>query len=354
MDALAGVSCTRVYQLILNGRPQSGATVAYSLTGPTGTAITLQSSTVTDNGDGTYSVSLDGSADIPNPGTYTERWSGSYAGQDLRATGPVLVGADAGDAVTRRELRWDTARQLDDLWLGTVTATGATSVTVPELAAPLNEWEGHELYVYAGTGRGQTRRVTASGDWTGVLTVPAWTTQPTGAGIEGHRRFRVDEYNAALTRAVRQARGVWVEMEDRSLVQVSGQQEYAIPAGMVWLSAVETLSDSSTDTWLALQRAAGEWDAGAGTLRLLNGASAGVRMRLTGWRRPQRLDYDEQFADLDPAYLVDAACALLTASEIRSPALDRQAAAQTSAYWQTLAGAQLRRSALQDAIRVGA
>jgi hypothetical protein len=359
MDAIAGVSCTRVYRLVINGLPQTGASLTYSLWDPEG-AVALAAVAVTDVGDGTYTRAIDGTDDIPTPGTYREQWLGSYAGLDLQATGPVLVGSDAGDTVTRREIRWDAARQLDDLWLGTVTVSSfvigvATYLTVPELVAATNEWKGHELYVYAGTGRGEARQIIASGDQDGEITTLVWTTQPAaGSAIEAHKRFRVDQYNAAITRAIRQARGVWIEMEDRSLLQVSGQYEYAVPAGLVWLASVETQDAADTDQWTPLFRDTREWEAWPGTLRLPNGGSTDVRMRLKGWRRPQRLDYDEQYTDIDPAYLVDATVGLLAASEVRAPALDRQAAAQSAAYWQTLAGAQIRRSALQDAVRVGA
>lgn len=352
MDAIAGVSATRVYQLILNGRPQSGATLTYSLWDPTG-AVALNAVAVTDVGDGTYTRALDGTDDIPDAGTYRELWLGSYAGQDLRAAGPVLVGSDAGQAVTRRELRWEVARQLRDLWLGTATAVTATTVTVPELSTVQNEWMGHELYVYAGTGVGQTRRVTASGDFTGVLTVPTWTTQPTGASIEAHKKYTVDAYNGALRRAVREARGVYVEMEDRSLLQASDTMEYTIPTGLLWLATVETQDSADSDSWTPLLRDDGDWTASAGLLRLAAGGSTDVRMRLRGYRAPQQLDYDEQYADLDPAYLVDKAASLLTASDIRAAALDRQAAAQQSAYWQLQAAQMLPRTALHNAVWVG-
>ena len=352
MDALAGVSCTRVYQVILNGVPTAGATLTYAFTGPDGATITLLAPGVTDNTDGTYSIELDGTSDIPTAGTYHELWTGSLAGRDLRAEGSVLVGTSDGRAVTRRELRWDVADQLEDLWLGVASAVGATSITVPGLEAPLNDWEGAEIYVYAGTGVGQTRVVTASGDNTGVFTVPAWTTLPTDASVEVHRRFTVARYNRALSRAIRQTRDIWVETEDRSLLQVSGQFEYALPAGLTWLVSVETLDTATTDSWTLLNRISGQWTASNGTLRITGAGLDGVRMRLRGYRAPQGLDYDEQFADLDAGYLTLAAASLLTASEIAAPALDRHAAAGSSTYYQTLAAAKLRRSALQDAIRV--
>lgn len=359
MDAIAGVSATRVYQFVYNGLPTSGASLTYTLTDPDGAAVTLQSSTVTDVGDGTYTVELDGSADIPTVGTYRELWAGSYSGRDIRAEGPFFVGSDAaGRAMTRRELRWAVAMQLGDQWLGTVTDVGivigvGSYITVPELVAPTNDWKGHEVYVYAGTGRGQSRQVIASGNQTGTLTTLNWTTSPVGASVEAHKRFTVAEYNAALQQAVRMARGVWVPTEDRSLLQVTQQTEYAIPSGLIWLETVETLDSTETDTWTTLVRSAGDWDAWAGTLRLAASGTTDVRMRLKGYRYPQGLDYDEQFADLDSAYLIYGAAAALNASQIRAPALDRASAAQQGAYWQSLAGAQLRRSALQDAVRVG-
>lgn len=360
MDALAGVSATRVYQLVLNGLPQSGASLTYTLTDPTGAAVTLQSSTVTDNADGTYSVSLDGSADIPTAGTYRELWAGSYGGRDLRAEGPFFVGSDAaGRAMTRRELRWAVADQLGDQWLGTATNAGVDLgppvqffITVPELVAPTNDWKGHEIYGYAGPGLGVTRKVTASGNQTGVLYVASLGALDTGTAIEAHKRFTVAQYNFALQDAVRQARGVWVSTEDRSLLQVTGQTEYAIPAGLIWLATVETFDTDGSDTWTTLVRSAGAWDAWPGTLRLASAGTDDVRMRLTGYRYPQGLDYDEQYADLDASYLIRSAASALNASQIRAPALDRASAAQAAAYWQTLAVAQLRRSALQDAIRV--
>ncbi|HXU82495.1 MAG TPA: hypothetical protein VN914_13930 [Polyangia bacterium] len=358
MDALAGVSATRVYQLTLNGRPTAGATMTYSLWDPEG-AVVRTASPAADGGDGTYSVALDGTDDLPVPGTYREAWLGSYSGLDLNATGPVLVGSDSGEAITRRALRWDVARQLQDLWLGTATDSSINigldpSITVPELVTVQNEWMGHEIYGYAGDGRGVTRRVTASGDFDGRIYVSSLGALDAGTAIEAHKRFTVDQYNAALRRAVREARGAWIDMEDRSLLQVNGQQEYRLPAGMLWLTTVETLDAADSDSWTPLFRTAGEWDASAGTLRLAVAGTTDVRMRLRGYRLPQSLDYDEQYADLPQSYLVDRAASLLAASAIRAPALDRSAAAQLAGLWTVQAVQQLDRSALQNAVWVGA
>lgn len=353
MDALVGVTTTRVYALTLDGAPQAGATLTYSLWGPTGAAL-LTNVGVTDAGDGTYYYTLDGTSYLATPGTYRERWLGSYAGRDLDAAGPVLVGyLDPARSLTRRALRWDIAEMLDDQWIGTVTAATATSVTVPALPAPLNDWKGGEVFVYAGAGRSQARPITASGDWTGVLTVPSWTITPVvGASVEVHKRKTVAQYNSAINRAIRQARGAYVAMEDVSLVQSGTVTDYAVPAGLAWLSVVESEDRAASGVYAPLLQAEGAWSAGTGYLRI-PAPLAGARLRLRGWRYPQPLDYDEQYGDLDPTYVEFAAGALLAAGDIRAPALDREAAAAAASYYQTLAASVLRRSALVNAVRVG-
>jgi len=258
--------------------------------------------------------------------------------------------------LTRQQLRHEVANQLDDLYLGVCTARVgfpvgvADQITVPEFVAAQNEWEGHEVAVYAGAGVGQARLVQSSGDRDGTLVTLPWGPAPVGGSVEGHKRHTTDQYNRALNAAIRAARGAYLDLEDTSLVQDADQSEYAIPAGLIWLATVET--EISPGVWSALPRdALCGYSATIGRLTIPF-PSDGQALRLRGMGRPLPMTADTDLAPIEETYLIDQACSLLDASLVRAPALDRLAAAQAAAYWQTLAAGQLRKSGLQNMIRV--
>lgn len=86
------------------------------------------------------------------------------------------------------------------------TATSGTTTTLVDSGELVN-WAddvliGHFVYIYAGTGIGQERRITDSAQSTGTLTVPTWTAPSTDSTYEIHNQWRVADYNAAINQAI--------------------------------------------------------------------------------------------------------------------------------------------------------
>jgi hypothetical protein len=351
MDIVLGQDAAIEHQVVHAGRPRDDATVSVQLYTPHG--ATLGAPVVAVNaGEGWYAVTVTG-ASVTSEGLYRARWTVTLPGPvSLPAEDLLLVRVERGPLITRREQRWDVAGQFEEDYFtrGTVSAADATHITVPEAAAPESDWVPGEVYIYAGTGRGQARKILASGDYTGVLTVATWTTTPDATSlVELHRRFTVDQINRAINRAILQARDAYLEIADTTLVATDAY-EYAIPSGFEYVSLVETDDGTDSNIYTRL-RHGDDWDVGAGVLWLA-APPEDYRLRVRGFMRAPQLYRDDAYLDLDPSYVLFAACALLAASEIAASPLDRHAAAATAGYYQTLAQGHMRRSALENAVAV--
>lgn len=128
----------------------------------------------------------------------------------------ITFTADSGGATTI----------VEDLVLGAYGGTGVTDQT--------SVLRGTRCFIYAGTGIGQERRVTANTQSTGTLTVaPAWTTPPDSTSqAEVHKSFTVSMLNAMINRAIADIR------------QDSGALVAAVPNTSITLAA-----DTFTYTW---------------------------------------------------------------------------------------------------------
>lgn len=362
-EACLGNSTAREFYYALGGRGRTGATLAYSLTDPSGTIVATASTgaaTITDNGDGWYTTLVAGSA-LGNPGAYLESWTGTYTdvvAYTINESHQFLALVQPDPQKTRRDLRWDAALELDDLLTGTMSSDSGTTLVDNTLQNVYNDdyWKGGELYIYAAaTGRYQSRRITGSTGSSGTFTVPTWTNTPaTGVLYEAHRPGKptTAEYNRALNRAIEDAIQQGAKLTATftltafndtvgSVWRAYQPYEYPLPVGLILVGDawVQDTNDSLL-RWRLLH-----WDAQdtywQPDLALVAGrrlvrypqAYNGYQLRLEGQFVPTLLDRDDWFCDVDPSWIVTRALMYLDAKAIRAQALDRDAAAQRTGVW---------------------
>jgi hypothetical protein len=338
MDTLVGLSTTREIYAELLGAPLTGVPYTYTLVSPTGATL-INAAAATEVGGGFYAFAVDGSQYLTGPGLYRELWQGvSPGGLDVPLNAQFMVGYEVGPVVTRLELRHSIARLLGDLWTGQSTGsnTGATLHDTNRVEAD-NAWQGGQIYLYAGTGQGQSRNLLSSTQSGGVLTLGQnWTTTPDSTTLyELHRRFSVEAYNAAINEAIRSVSDKpLLRAVDETILLTTGTYEYVIPAGFSYLSQVSWKSTTTpTNDWQRL-RPRQEWDLVPGLGKLhIDSPATNLRLRLEGHLAPPALLRDAAYCDLDPTYLKYMAACILAQSEIASPGRDLRAAAQASAYY---------------------
>jgi hypothetical protein len=333
-DAYVGQATTRELRIEdTGGVPVVDATVTYTLYSPAARAALVTAQPAPHTGDGWYSYSLPGSL-LTVPGWYEETWDGSSSGNALPTYTGFQVEYTHGPVVARWEVRHLAARLNHDLWTGSASSgTTTTLVDAERTLEPDDHWRGAWLTLYGGTGRGQERRVSASRQSTGTLTVAnPWSPAPAAATrYELHKLFGGEDYNAAINAALDALQGhYWVPMTDESLaVSDAGVYEYVLPAEMEWVRAVYYLDTTTTDVdWRRIRAQINDYDLvrGRHVLRLTH-PIADTRLRIVGDRPPPRLERDGAFAPVNATYLAHAANALLWQSLVTSPGLDTKAAA---------------------------
>lgn len=333
MDTLVNVTTTRELYAEMLGAPLLGASLTYTLTSPTGATL-IAAQPVTEVGAGFYAYSVDGSTYLTGPGLYRERWSGSSGSTDLQFDDAFLVGYAAGPVTTRLQLRHDIAHLLRDLWRGQATGGSPSTLLDTDRVETTNAWQGAQIYLYAGTGAGQSRNLLSSTQSGGVLTVAkSWTVNPdTTTLYELHRRFSVDAYNDAINAVIRSlADKPLIRAVDETVTLTTGTYEYAIPAGFSFISKVAWRDTTTTADWSDLRRR-DDWEIipGHGKLRI-PGPATNMRLRLEGHLAPTAMLRDAAYCDLNPMYLMYLTASLLVQSEIAAPGRDLNAAGQAAA-----------------------
>lgn len=338
-DALVGTTTVREWRLLWQGAPRAGQVVRYSLWDPHAQLV-LADALAANAGQGYYQVTVAGAL-LDEPGAWRERWlapDGAGAGRAVQEERYLLVGPAGPHRRTLREVRWQVAALLDDLWEGVATGGTATTLLDPERIEPDDHWRGAWLYIYAGTNRYEERRVSTS--IAGTLTVGrAFSAAPDGTSrYELHRRFRVEDYNSAINLAIQQvAHRALLPVTDESLVQTTAT-EYEAPLPLALVARVFTGSEASGWTELRAQR--GEWTTLPGKRRLvLKSPQAGQRLRLVGSALPQLAARDDTWLDVSPDYLTFKAAAHLASRGIASPQVDRDAAYQVANFFHAQAEA---------------
>lgn len=335
-EFVTGTSGSRVYRVLVDGVPSDAATLTYTLTGPTGTAL-LTAEPAVLQGDGWYLVTLDGTTHLSQPGLYRERWSGTVGGEPVRHDGVFRVVYPDPTQLTLLELRHMVADQLNDLTLGRVESATGLSITDSDRIEPDDHWRGAYLYLYAGPSRGDDRIVSASDESSTTLTVGKdFSVTPTSdTYYELHERWRVSQYNRAINLAILQrAREALSPVVDETVTLTTDTVEYTIPAGFHFVTDIWRLGTSSGDDWRKLDRNKKDYEVVTGQRLLrVQAAETGERLRILGQVLPDQLTQDGQIADLPADYVVMKAAAHLLAGKIGGPQVDRDASAQKASLY---------------------
>lgn len=316
MDLLVGVSDVRELRVLVAGLPCLTATLAYTLTAPNGTTVLLTGVPAPHIGDGWYQVALDGTDHLSATGLYREVWAGSTgaAADDLLERGAFLVGDAQGPLLTRWELRHAVAAACDDLLLGTVAGATASTLADPERIETNGHWRGADCAIWAGAGRDQARRVSASA--VGELTVGrSWAAPAVGDRYELHRLRPAATYDAAINQAIAEGGRTWfLPVTDDTLVVADSSGEVPLPAGLTTVCEVYVASGTGAPSWCRRRWQYDEWRILRGKRALaLPGARAGDRVRLEGTMTAGLLLRDAAYCDLPPSYVIHQAAAALLA-----------------------------------------
>lgn len=142
------------------------------------------------------------------------------------------------------------ARRLGDHAAGTATGGSTTTLLDATRRKEKNDyWAGAWCKVYAGTGLGQERPLSASTQATGTLThaATAWTAPDATSLYELHRIFSAAEYDEFLKESQRwhtRNRRLVSWTLDTSLTWVTDQWDYTIPATIVGIQQVELSTET--------------------------------------------------------------------------------------------------------------
>lgn len=327
LDGLVGASQTRTINLAVAGVPLTGATVTYTLTDPTGDEV-ISAQAATDLGSGDYGYAVDGS-EVAYSGLYRELWTITSGSNEYPQEGWFLLGEWEPGLVPRWALRHRIATRLRDNTLGVFTTSSTTAPADTSRWEPDDHWNGAEQYVYAGTGRAQSRRLTDFANTGGVFTPAlAYSTAPAvGDRYELHTRWTVEEYNLALATAVDEVRSyvLWPITHVGTVVDTE-QYEYDLPAPFQTLREVWTLPEPAPDTapdlWTKLD--GGTWGLRPGRKLWLGGPLSEVTLRLVGETAWGELNTDDALARGPLQFLEFRAAANLLGSRLQAAPNDAQ------------------------------
>jgi hypothetical protein len=347
MIAVVGQTLDRELALDVAAQGTPGATVTYTLVGPTG-AVVVNAAPATDLGDGLYWVALDGSL-LGQAGLYREQWTVSRGSDDYPTDSWFILLSWQPGLYTRWELRHRLADALRDLTRGTVAAADATTVTDPERWEPDDHWVGAEVTIFGGFARPQARRVVDSSSGSGTLVVgAAWNPEPAvGDSYELHRRWTVEQYNRALARAVDEVRHiVLLPIEDVTLVSTPAVHEYVIPPAFDTIRAVEiqrTDGTWGTDPTRWERYDPTDWELGAGR-RLYLRVPYPAAVRVLGEMAWDALTDEDSLFKGPIEWVVARAATALLSSRLTAPAADASGYGQQLAYFEAQAQRLLPRS----------
>jgi hypothetical protein len=324
MRALVGQALTRTLDLRLGAVPLTGAVVTYALTDPAGVAVVVGAPAETEVG--IYSVDLT-AAQLATSGLYQETWVVTSTGDTYSVDGWFVLTPWMPGLVPRWELRHRVAHEVRDLTLGTAASGSATTLVDSGRWEPDNHWLGAEVYLYGGTGRGESRRCVASASGSGTLTVSqVWTTPPVnGTLYELHKRFSVDDYNRALERTLsRHRHTVMLPIEVSNLATTRDNHFYTVPPAFDTVRRVEWRPNPwATDLtrWWTLEP--GDWELHSGR-RLYVRCPHDATVRLLGEMAWDDLPSDDSLTGGPVEWLVLRSAATLLGTKLTSQAADAQ------------------------------
>jgi hypothetical protein len=344
VDALVGTDFIRRIPWVHAGAPVQFGVGQYRLVAPNGEARGLLPFLELE--PGVYSAHGDGGL-LTHPGVYMGTVTLVKDGTlDYRLVDRFQVGHWQPGLVPRWELVQRVARGCQDLWLGQCTATSYTLIVDTN-----NRWEpdhffqGAEVYLYAGQGRGQTRRVQAWSNLARAAEVyPLSTSAHTDTRYQMHKRHSVTDYWDAINRAIGRVRThALLPITDESLATVVTDHvptyEYQVPAGVDYLSKVywRDTSGSHPADWVELSRMTQDWDVLPGGILRLPTVYPDHQLRLVGQMLPADLQDDDAYCTLEPEYVVAQAIAYVLEQRVNAATNDSEDARGRMTYYQTLA-----------------
>jgi len=235
---------------------------------------------------------------------------------------------------SQRAIRHYLATAVGDNIFGQAGTTGATTTKI--YAPFLHQGDDYynnqfyEVYVYAGTNIGVTKRVT---DWvlsTYLLTVHSAYAAACDATsyIELHRIFTTDEYNKAINLAIEAiAKNYLIDKIDEATTLVADTYEYILPTTMYFVHKITTEDEAASgDFYNKDEIDPRDWDLiSPRKLKLRYGyysITAGKDLRIEGQGRQALVSSDEDVIELPSDWLVQKAITFLPQNKIQSNNLD--------------------------------
>lgn len=222
-----------------------------------------------------------------------------------------------------------------DLLYGQCGATGAevNIIHAPFLWQPTDYYNEHkyEVYIYAGTNIGVTKRVT---DWTlsttHLLTVHSNYTVAcdTTSYAELHRIFSEDDYRRAINLAIERLVGKYlIDKIDETVTLVADTYEYTLPTDMTYIHKVTTEQTADTGKFYDSNEVdMRNWELISPRTLKLNKSrysiTAGKDLRIEGQGRQATLAADTDVCYLPLDWLIQKAITFLPANKIQSNKLD--------------------------------
>jgi hypothetical protein len=268
IDFTPGQNAPIYLTLIDNGLPVTTATVTVTITAPDETAL-VTAAAATHTGSGVYLYTLT-STSTTQVGAYFVTWTVTGALTKVEKT-TFTVGYETIPVYNRRELRQSILQELEgDFYLnGTVgSATSSTFVDTARIESD-NSLRGNYVYLYAGTGSGQERRVIANTSADGSQTIsPNWTVTPDATSLyEEHKFFSVAAVNQAIKDVVASHSNITYLPIQITQTFSSDTYRYDVPAGFSHIYAVHVQSSSGSDYWIPI--VPGAWDVQRGLRKLV-------------------------------------------------------------------------------------
>lgn len=237
---------------------------------------------------------------------------------------------------TLQVIRHYVSAMMGDLIYGQAGTTDATAAKTyaPFLWQPNDYYQSHkyEVYVYAGTNMGVTKRVK---DW--VLTSyllevhSAYDAACDATSyIELHHIFTEDEYRKAINMAIEHLAGKYlIDVKDESITLSDDTYEYALPTTLLYLTQVTTESEADEDeyfnrdiidprSWSVIRAYPAKLKLDKRYYRITTDKD----LRLEGQGTQSIVDDDTDVIFLPPDWLVQKAITFLPQNRIQSNALD--------------------------------
>jgi len=236
---------------------------------------------------------------------------------------------------TQLELRHYVSNAVGDLISGQCGTTGAdtSNIYAAFLWQPDDYFNDHfyEVYVYAGTNKGVTKRVT---DWvlsTYLLTVHSVYGAACDASsfIELHRIFTKDDYDKAISLAIESIKESYLMPAiDVTTTLVDDIYEYSLPVGFAYVHRITTEDEAGggvfengavidTRDWSLISGRKLKLDESAYSVE------AGYDLRIEGYKVQPVLTGDEDVCYLPTGYIVNKAITFLPQGKIQANELNK-------------------------------